>query len=60
MPQPWKTSKWFVSPWCYLPEVQKDSNSPRKIKIHDVTLRDGNSRPVSYSGGKRRWRSPSA
>jgi len=41
MPQPWKTDKWFVSPWCYLPEVRKDFNFPSKIKIHDVTLRDG-------------------
>lgn len=41
MPQPWKTDKWFVSPWCYLPEVRKDFNFASKIKIHDVTLRDG-------------------
>jgi isopropylmalate/homocitrate/citramalate synthase len=41
MQQPWKTDKWFVSPWCYLPEVQKGNNFPPKIKIHDVTLRDG-------------------
>jgi isopropylmalate/homocitrate/citramalate synthase len=41
MPQPWKTKKWFVSPWCYLPEVRKNLKFPRKIKIHDVTLRDG-------------------
>jgi isopropylmalate/homocitrate/citramalate synthase len=41
MPQPWKTKKWFVSPWCYLPEVRKGFNFPPKIKIHDVTLRDG-------------------
>jgi isopropylmalate/homocitrate/citramalate synthase len=41
MQQPWKTDKWFVSPWCYLPEVQKNNNFPSKIKIHDVTLRDG-------------------
>src|SRR5207247_9940478 len=20
MDQPWKTDRWFVSPWCYLPE----------------------------------------
>jgi len=41
MPQPWKTKKWFVSPWCYLPEVRKGFKFPPKIKIHDVTLRDG-------------------
>jgi len=41
MNQPWKTNKWFVSPWCYLPEVRKDFNFAPNIKIHDVTLRDG-------------------
>ena len=41
MQQPWKTDKWFVSPWCYLPEVKKDFNFASKIKLHDVTLRDG-------------------
>jgi len=41
MQQPWKTDKWFVSPWCYLPEVRKPYHFAPKIKIHDVTLRDG-------------------
>jgi isopropylmalate/homocitrate/citramalate synthase len=41
MPQPWKTDKWFTSPWNYLPEIQGAYNFPKKIKIHDVTLRDG-------------------
>jgi isopropylmalate/homocitrate/citramalate synthase len=41
MQQPWKTDKWFVSPWCFLPEVKKDFNFASKIKLHDVTLRDG-------------------
>ena len=41
MAEPWKTNKWFVSPWCYLPKVRKKFNFPKKIKIHDVTLRDG-------------------
>src|SRR3984893_17710325 len=41
MQQPWKTDKWFVSPWCFLPEVRKNFDFPSKIKIHDVTLRDG-------------------
>lgn len=39
--QPWKTDKWFVSPWNYAEEVRKGFNFPEKIKIHDVTLRDG-------------------
>ncbi len=38
---PWKTDKWYVSPWCYLPEVKKNEQFAAKIKIHDVTLRDG-------------------
>jgi isopropylmalate/homocitrate/citramalate synthase len=41
MSQPWKTDKWFTSPWNYLPEVRETLNFPDKIKIHDVTLRDG-------------------
>lgn len=41
MDQPWKTDKWFTSPWCYLPEVRKNDSFAPKIKIHDVTLRDG-------------------
>ena len=39
--EPWKTDKWFVSPWCYLPEVRKQFSFQPNIKIHDVTLRDG-------------------
>lgn len=38
---PWKTDDWFVSPWNYVAEVVKDFNPPPKVKIHDVTLRDG-------------------
>jgi len=41
MQEPWKTDQWFVSPWCYLPEMQKNYHFVPKIKIHDVTLRDG-------------------
>jgi len=37
----WKTDSWFVSPWNYLPEVTKDFDPPKQVKIHDVTLRDG-------------------
>jgi isopropylmalate/homocitrate/citramalate synthase len=39
--EPWKTENWFVSPWNYLPEVTKDFHPPKKVKIHDITLRDG-------------------
>lgn len=38
---PWKTENWFVSPWNYLDEVKKDFQPPDKVRIHDVTLRDG-------------------
>ncbi|MFW6103214.1 MAG: LeuA family protein [Chloroflexota bacterium] len=39
--QPWKSENWFVSPWNFLPEVTKDFNPPARVRIHDVTLRDG-------------------
>ncbi len=38
---PWKTDDWFVSPWNYVDEITKDFKPPKKVKIHDVTLRDG-------------------
>jgi len=41
MTQPWKTDTWFTSPWCYLPEVRRTDRFAPAIKIHDVTLRDG-------------------
>src|SRR5215813_6422861 len=41
MDQPWKTDKWFTSPWCYLPEVRQNDSFAPTIKVHDVTLRDG-------------------
>jgi len=39
--QPWKTDDWFVSPWNFLEEVTEDFQLPKKVKIHDITLRDG-------------------
>src|SRR2546427_4575559 len=41
MKTPWNTDKWFISPWPYLPEITKKYSFAPKIKIHDVTLRDG-------------------
>jgi len=41
MQQPWKTDKWFISPWNYLREVTRNYAFQQDIKIHDVTLRDG-------------------
>jgi isopropylmalate/homocitrate/citramalate synthase len=39
--QPWKTNDWFVSEWNYAPEVRKDFKFAKNIKVHDITLRDG-------------------
>lgn len=39
--QPWKQEKWFVSPWNFAEEVLKDFHFAKNIKVHDVTLRDG-------------------
>jgi isopropylmalate/homocitrate/citramalate synthase len=39
--QPWKTENWFVSPWNYEEEVTKGFHPPRSLKVHDITLRDG-------------------
>src|SRR5712692_8512757 len=41
MDQPWKTDKWYVSPWCFLPDVRTTYSFAPNIKVHDVTLRDG-------------------
>jgi isopropylmalate/homocitrate/citramalate synthase len=38
---PWKTDKWFVSPWNFNPAVNGDFKFAKQIKFHDVTLRDG-------------------
>jgi len=49
---PWKTDKWFVSPWNYDPEVIKGFKFPpaKDIKIHDITLRDGEQQAgIAYS-----------
>jgi isopropylmalate/homocitrate/citramalate synthase len=39
--EPWKCENWFVSPWNFLDEVTKDFRPPQQVKIHDITLRDG-------------------
>lgn len=38
---PWRTANWFVSPWNYEKEVIAGFNPPGKVRVHDVTLRDG-------------------
>ena len=39
--QPWKTDNWFVSPWNFAEQVRKEFKFAPKIKVHDITLRDG-------------------
>ena len=39
--KPWKNESWFTSPWNFAPEVREGLNFPDEIKIHDITLRDG-------------------
>lgn len=39
--EPWHTDKWFTSPWNFLSEVTRGFSFPPSVKVHDVTLRDG-------------------
>lgn len=41
MNEPWKTDQSFVSPLNFLDEVRKGLSLPKSVKIHDITLRDG-------------------
>jgi isopropylmalate/homocitrate/citramalate synthase len=41
MNSPWKTDRWFTSAWNHSSEVKASLHFPEKIRIHDVTLRDG-------------------
>lgn len=38
---PWKTDRWFTSPWNFVPEVRDQVQLPATLQVHDVTLRDG-------------------
>lgn len=38
---PWITDRWFSSPWNFLPEATGEIHLPASLKVHDVTLRDG-------------------
>lgn len=38
---PWKSDKWFTSPWNFANDVVKDIGFAKNIKFHDVSLRDG-------------------
>jgi isopropylmalate/homocitrate/citramalate synthase len=39
--EPWKTDDYFVSSWNYQDEVTADFKPPKRVAVHDVTLRDG-------------------
>jgi isopropylmalate/homocitrate/citramalate synthase len=39
--EPWHTDQWFTSLWNFLPEVTSGFSFPKSVKIHDITLRDG-------------------
>lgn len=41
MDKPWRTEKWFVSHLNYEEAVTSEFEMPKNIKIHDITLRDG-------------------
>src|SRR6266511_3641591 len=39
--EPYKTAQWFVSPWNFTDEVRARLQFSGNIKVHDITLRDG-------------------
>jgi methanogen homocitrate synthase len=46
MEEAWKTENWWVSPFNYVPEVRKQLTAlPKRVRFHDVTLRDGEQTP---------------
>ncbi|MEM2404425.1 MAG: pyruvate carboxyltransferase [Candidatus Methanomethylicia archaeon] len=38
---PWKTDKWWVSYLNFIDEIRRNYRFPGSVRIHDVTLRDG-------------------
>jgi isopropylmalate/homocitrate/citramalate synthase len=38
---PWHTDQWYTSPWNFAPEAVEGFSFAKKIKFHDVSLRDG-------------------
>lgn len=41
MKEPWKSEKWYTSPWNFADEVAGSYHFAKEIKFHDVSLRDG-------------------
>jgi len=39
--EPWRSDLWFSSPWNFLPEITAEFSLPKAVRVHDVTLRDG-------------------
>mgnify|MGYP000220990255 CR=1 FL=1 len=42
---PWRTDKWWVSPFNYSEDIRKEFTFPHRIQIYDTTLRDGEETP---------------
>lgn len=40
-----RKDEWWVSPYNYVPEVEATRQLPKKVEIHDATLRDGEQTP---------------
>ena len=40
-----KGNDWWVSPYNVVPDVTAQMNLPKKVEIHDATLRDGEQTP---------------
>jgi isopropylmalate/homocitrate/citramalate synthase len=40
-PKPWKTKSWFVSEYNFAKEARRGAKYPKKVRVHDITLRDG-------------------
>lgn len=38
---PWRSEKWYTSPWNFVGEVKDQMNFSKNIQFHDVSLRDG-------------------
>jgi isopropylmalate/homocitrate/citramalate synthase len=41
MKNPWQTENWFVSPFNFDEEARAQTDLPKSLTFHDVTLRDG-------------------
>jgi isopropylmalate/homocitrate/citramalate synthase len=39
--KPWKSSEWYVSHYNYSARARRGSSFPKRVRIHDITLRDG-------------------